>query len=71
MLAANPFFADLASALPDAVARPSAVTGQHYAQVSTLFWEAAHATLIGNGTARENLARLEDRLRLVGQRAGW
>jgi trehalose/maltose transport system substrate-binding protein len=71
VLAANPFFADLAAALPDAVARPSALTGQHYAQVSTLFWEAAHDTLIGNGTARENLARLADRLRLVGQRAGW
>jgi trehalose/maltose transport system substrate-binding protein len=71
VLAANPFFADLAAALPDAVARPSALTGQHYAQVSTLFWEAAHATLSGNGTARENLARLEGRLRLVGQRAGW
>jgi len=71
VLAANPFFAELATALPDAVARPSAVTGQHYAQVSTLFWEAAHATLIGNGTARDNLARLADRLRLVGQRAGW
>jgi len=71
VLAANPFFADLAVALPDAVARPSALTGQHYAQVSTLFWEAAHATLSGNGSARENLARLEDRLRLVGRRAGW
>jgi trehalose/maltose transport system substrate-binding protein len=71
VLAANPFFADLAAALPDAVARPSALTGQHYAQVSTLFWEAAHATLIGNGSARDNLARLEGRLRLVGQRAGW
>jgi len=71
VLAANPFFADLATALPDAVARPSAITGRHYSQVSTLFWEAAHATLIGNGSARENLARLADRLRLVEQRAGW
>ena len=71
VLAANPFFADLAAALPDAVARPSAVTGKHYPQVSTLFWEAAHATLIGNGSARDNLARLEDRLRLVERRAGW
>jgi trehalose/maltose transport system substrate-binding protein len=71
VLAANPFFADLAAALPDAVARPSALTGKHYAQVSTLFWEAAHDTLTGNGSARDNLARLADRLRLVERRAGW
>jgi trehalose/maltose transport system substrate-binding protein len=71
VLAANPFFADLAAALPDAVARPSAIAGKHYPQVSTLFWEAAHDTLIGNGSARDNLARLEDRLRLVERRAGW
>ena len=71
VLAANPFFADFAAALPDAVARPSAVAGQQYAQVSTLFWEAAHNTLIGNGTARDNLAWLEDRLRLIKGRAGW
>ena len=71
VLAANPFFADLAAALPDAVARPSAIAGKHYPQVSTLFWEAAHDTLIGNGTARDNLARLADRLRLVERRAGW
>jgi len=71
VLAANPFFAEFAAALPDAIARPSAVTGKQYAQVSTLFWEAAHATLSGNGTARDNLARLEDRLRLIKGRAGW
>ncbi len=71
VLAANPFFADLAKVLPDAVARPSAATGAQYAQVSTLFWEAAHATLNGYGTARDNLARLDSRLRLLQARAGW
>ena len=71
VLAANPFFADLAKVLQDAVARPSAATGAQYAQVSTLFWEAAHATLNGYGTARDNLARLERRLQLVRSRAGW
>ena len=71
VLAANPFFADLARVLQDAVARPSAATGAQYAQVSTLFWEAAHATLNGYGTARDNLARLERRLQLVRSRAGW
>jgi trehalose/maltose transport system substrate-binding protein len=71
VLAANPFFADLAEVLKDAVARPSSLTGAQYAQVSTLFWEAAHATLSGYGTARQNLAGLEDRLRLLRSRAGW
>ncbi len=71
VLAANPFFADLAKVLADAVARPSAVTGSQYAQVSTLFWEAAHATLNGYGTAGDNLTRLEGRLRLLQARAGW
>jgi trehalose/maltose transport system substrate-binding protein len=71
VLAANPFFADLAKVLSDAVARPSAATGAQYAKVSTLFWEAAHATLNGYGTAGDNLARLESRLQLLQARAGW
>jgi trehalose/maltose transport system substrate-binding protein len=71
VLAANPFFAELAKVLSDAVARPAAVTGGQYAKVSTLFWEAAHATLSGYGTAGDNLARLESRLQLLQARAGW
>jgi trehalose/maltose transport system substrate-binding protein len=71
VLAANPFFADLGKVLGDAVARPSSLTGGQYAQVSTLFWEAAHDTLIGNGRAQDNLARLEERLDLLRARARW
>jgi trehalose/maltose transport system substrate-binding protein len=71
VLAANPFFADLGKVLADAVARPSSATGGQYSQVSTLFWEAAHNTLIGNGRAQDNLAWLEDRLSLLRSRAGW
>jgi trehalose/maltose transport system substrate-binding protein len=71
VLAANPFFADLGAVLADAVARPSSATGGQYAQVSTLFWEAVHDTLIGSGRAQDNLARLEDRLELLRSRAGW
>ena len=41
------------------------------AQISTLFWEAAHATLTGRGSAADNLAALEDRLRLLQARSGW
>ena len=69
--AANPFYADLGTVLADAVARPSSPTAGQYAQVSTLFWEAVHTTLIGNGRAQDNLAWLEDRLDLVRSRAGW
>jgi trehalose/maltose transport system substrate-binding protein len=71
VLAANPFFVELGEVLAAAVARPSAQTGGQYAQVSTLFWEAAHNTLIGNGSALSNLAWLEDRLELLRSRAGW
>jgi len=71
VLAANPFFAELGKALPAAVARPSSQTAGQYAQVSTLFWEAVHNTLIGNGSALSNLAWLEDRLLLLRSRAGW
>jgi trehalose/maltose transport system substrate-binding protein len=71
VLAANPFFADLGTVLADAVARPSAATAGQYSQVSTLFWEAVHNSLIGNGRAQDNLVRLEDRLDLLRSRAGW
>jgi len=71
VLAANPFFAELGRALPAAVARPSSQTAGQYAQVSTLFWEAVHNTLIGDGSALSNLAWLEDRLLLLRSRAGW
>ena len=71
VLSANPFFADLGATLENAVARPSSRTGTQYAQLSTLFWEAAHRTLTGYGTAADNLSRLENRLRLLQDRAGW
>ena len=57
--------------LADAIARPSAATAGQYSQISILFWEAVHNTLIGNGRAQDNLAWLEDRLDLLRSRAGW
>ena len=71
VLAANPFLRDLGPALANAIARPAVRTGPRYANLSSLFWEAAHATLIGQGSASDNLAALEDRLRLLQLRAGW
>ncbi len=71
VLAANPFFAQLGEVLEGAVARPSSLTGTHYVQISTRFWEAVHATLNGYGSAQDNLARLEGRLKALQLRAGW
>jgi trehalose/maltose transport system substrate-binding protein len=54
----------------NAVPRPSAPTKAKYNEVSKEFWSAVHNTLSGSGTAEENLAQLEGRLkRLEG--AGW
>ncbi|MFK7866692.1 MAG: ABC transporter substrate-binding protein [Alphaproteobacteria bacterium] len=53
-----------------AVPRPSAPTKGDYNEVSKEFWTAVHDTLSGNGTAEQNLAKLEGRLkRLKG--SGW
>jgi len=62
VLAANPFFGELYDTFVDAVARPSAVTGPRYNQVSTEFWNAAHNTLNGSMSAERALAQLERKL---------
>lgn len=51
----------------NALARPSAATKRKYNEVSSEFWSAVHSTLSGDGSAKQNLARLEARLnRLKG-----
>ncbi len=62
VLAANPFFGELYDTFTNAVARPSAITGSRYNQVSTEFWNAVHRTLGGQTTAEAALADLERRL---------
>ena len=53
-----------------AVPRPSAPTRNRYNEVSARFWSAVHQTLSGQGTAAENLARLEmDLAEIKGD--GW
>jgi len=54
----------------NAVPRPSAPTQKSYNEVSKEFWSAVHNTLSGNGTAEENLAQLEGRLRRL-KGSGW
>ncbi len=61
--------ADIAAAQPiiprwkdvflQAVPRPSAPTRGKYNEVSSLFWNAVHNTLAGDGTAADNLEELE------------
>ena len=54
----------------NAVPRPSAPTKANYNEVSKEFWTAAHKTLSGDGTATDNLADLEKKLKRI-RRSGW
>ena len=54
----------------NAVPRPSAPTQKSYNEVSKEFWSAVHNTLSGSGTAEENFAQLEGRLRRL-KGSGW
>lgn len=47
------------------VARPSAPTKTKYNEVSSLFWNAVHDTLSGNGSVDENLQQLEEKLTVL------
>lgn len=68
---ANPFFAEMPALLAGAVARPAAVTGRRYNQVSSDFWSAAHATLAGTTSGAEALATLDARLRRLSRGGRW
>jgi len=59
VLAASPFMANWKAIFEQAVPRPSAPTKTDYNEVSSLFWNAVHETLSGNGSAAENLEMLE------------
>ncbi len=53
----------------NALPRPSAATLRKYNEVSSTFWTAVHNTMSGDGTAEDNLAKLEAELtRLRGPR---
>ena len=57
--AAQPIIPQWKDVFLNAVPRPSAPTLGKYAEVSSKFFNAVHATLSGNGTAADNLAALE------------
>ena len=67
VLAANPFMGELYATFRTAVARPSAVTGIKYNQVSSAFWNAVHRVLAGRMDADASLGELERTL----ERLSW
>ncbi len=65
----QPFIPLWKPVVDNALPRPSVATARNYNEVSKEFWSAAHATLSGDGTAAENLQKLEAKLkRLKGAR---
>ncbi|MFE0754550.1 ABC transporter substrate-binding protein [Inquilinus sp. NPDC058860] len=71
VLKAQPFFAQLKAAFESAVARPSAITGERYNEVSTLFWNAVHNTLSKQGDGAANLAQLQKELNRLSRGGRW
>jgi trehalose/maltose transport system substrate-binding protein len=71
VLAANPFFRELYDTFVNAVARPSAVTGVRYNQVSAEFWNAVHVVLSGRSEAGPALGRLERTLERISRGGRW
>ncbi|HTJ58556.1 MAG TPA: ABC transporter substrate-binding protein [Devosiaceae bacterium] len=59
---AQPIVPFAKAAFENAVARPSRGAGIKYNEVSSDFWSAVHDTLSGNGSAQDNLDKLEAQL---------
>jgi trehalose/maltose transport system substrate-binding protein len=68
---ANPFMAELLDVLTGAVARPSAVAGSRYNQLSAIFWNAVHDSLSGRGDAASNLAAANRRAARLRRGGRW
>lgn len=70
VLEAVPFFGELYDTFVNAVARPSAVTGDAYGRVSNAFFSAAHDVLSGSRSGEQAVADLERELSRV-KRRNW
>lgn len=68
VLEAVPFFGTLYTTFTNAVARPSAVTGDNYGQVSNAFFNAAHAVLSGDKDGAEAVSQLKAELSRIKRR---
>lgn len=71
ILAANPFFGDLAANFDSAVPRPSSVTGNNYNRVSNAFWDAVHAALSGTAKASATIPELAAKLDEIRKNGEW
>jgi trehalose/maltose transport system substrate-binding protein len=58
ILTANPFFASLADVFKSTVPRPATATGGKYNQVSSAFWNAVHAVLAKQKSAKDAITEL-------------
>lgn len=68
VLEAVPFFGELYDTFTNAVARPSAVTGESYGRVSNAFFDTTHSVLSGDMNAADALAQLEGQMRRLERR---
>lgn len=68
VLEAVPFFGDLYDTFTNAVARPSAPTGDAYGRVSNAFFSASHDVLSGGVSGAEAVERLENQLMRLKRR---
>ncbi|EPC01111.1 ABC transporter substrate-binding protein [Litchfieldella anticariensis FP35 = DSM 16096] len=68
VLEAVPFFGTLYDTFTNAVARPSAPTGDNYGRVSNSFFNAVHNVLSGNQSGAEAVAALNSELSRIKRR---
>ncbi|WP_435103667.1 ABC transporter substrate-binding protein [Arhodomonas sp. AD133] len=68
VLEAVPFFGTLYDTFTNAVARPSAPTGDNYGRVSNSFFNAVHDVLSGDRGGAEALTRLDSELSRIKRR---
>ncbi|MDI4662501.1 MULTISPECIES: ABC transporter substrate-binding protein [Cobetia] len=68
VLTAVPFFGTLYDTFTNAVARPSAVTGDNYGQVSNAFFNATHSVLSGEQSGAQAVAQLKGELARIKRR---
>ncbi|CAM3436639.1 ABC transporter substrate-binding protein [Halomonas lysinitropha] len=68
VLAAVPFFGTLYDTFTNAVARPSAPTGDNYGRVSNSFFNAVHQVLSGDQSGAEAIAQVDSELSRIKRR---
>ncbi|NWN83448.1 MAG: ABC transporter substrate-binding protein [Halomonas sp.] len=68
VLAAAPFFGTLYETFTNAVARPSAPTGDNYGRVSNGFFNAVHQVLSGDQSGAEAVSRMDSELSRIKRR---